>query len=105
MRLIFGAKVSGFFEKSEKKNRMHKIYKAASGLLSAVILVIMPQVVSAQATVLGTDVVNGTYSTYNLNDRGAFRQVRLQATSSASSGVRKWEFATGTAASPSYTTN
>ncbi|MBU6324799.1 MAG: hypothetical protein KJS92_04865, partial [Bacteroidetes bacterium] len=63
------------------------------------------QTVSAQATVLGTELVNGSYTTYNLTDRGAFRQVRLQATSAASSGARKWEFATGTATTPNYTTN
>ena len=73
---------------------MQKIYKAALGILSSVILAAMPTRVSAQASVLGTELVNGSYATYNVTDRGVFRQVRLQATSSASSGTRKWEFAT-----------
>jgi hypothetical protein len=84
---------------------MQKIYKAALGILSSVILAAMPTRVSAQASVLGTELVNGSYTTYNLTDRGVFRQVRLQATSSASSGTRKWEFATGTASSTNYSTN
>ncbi|MFN9115552.1 MAG: hypothetical protein ACK5XN_36305, partial [Bacteroidota bacterium] len=58
-----------------------------------------------QATVLGTDLVNGSYSTYNLTDLGVFRQIRLQASSGASASTRKWEFATGTAASTNYSTN
>ena len=60
----------------------------------------------AQPTVLGTQVINGAYGTYNLSVRGGgVRSVRLQATSSASSGNRNWEFATGTASSTNYSTN
>jgi hypothetical protein len=59
----------------------------------------------AQPTVLGTQAVNGTYTTYNLNSIGLLKQCRVQATSSGLLGTRNWEFATGTAASPSYTTN
>lgn len=50
-----------------------------------------------QSTVLGTQSVNGSYATYNLTDYGIFRQVRLQATSSAATGTRNWLFAGGTA--------
>ncbi|GAB4093280.1 hypothetical protein GCM10028786_22070 [Flaviaesturariibacter terrae] len=60
---------------------------------------------NAQPTVLGTQLVNGSYATYNLIDKGAVRSVRLQASSGASSGARNWEFATGTAASTNYSTN
>ena len=49
----------------------------------------------AQPTFIGTMAPDGNYQTYNLNDLGAFRQVRLQATSSAGSDARIWEFATG----------
>lgn len=59
----------------------------------------------AQPTVLGTHLVNGSYTTYDLNTVGGFKQYRLQATSSASSGARSWEFATGTASSTNYSTN
>ena len=60
----------------------------------------------AQPTVLGSQVVNGGYSTTNLVAvSGALKQVRLQATSGAASGARNWEFATGTAAATVYTTN
>jgi hypothetical protein len=59
----------------------------------------------AQPTVLGTQLVNGTYTTYDLALRGAARFVRLQATSGASSGSRNWEFATGSASSTNYSTN
>lgn len=61
--------------------------------------------VSAQPAVLGTQLVNGSYVTYNLTDLGAFRQHRLQAASSGAISTRNWEFAQGTAASPDYTTN
>ena len=58
-----------------------------------------------QPAVLGTQAVNGTYSTYNLSATGLFRQARVQATSSAFAGTRNWEFTLGTAATPVYTTN
>jgi hypothetical protein len=59
----------------------------------------------AQPTVLGTQTVNGSYVTYDLALRGAARFARLNASSSASSGVRNWEFASGTASSTNYSTN
>lgn len=59
----------------------------------------------AQPTVLGTQLVNGTYTTYNLTDRGGVRFVRLQATSAGTTGTRNWEFATGVAGAAVYTTN
>ena len=59
----------------------------------------------AQPTVLGTQVINGSYVAYDLSTVGAFKQIRLQATSSASSGGRNWEFATGTSGSANYSTN
>lgn len=59
----------------------------------------------AQPTVLGTQVVNGGYTTYNLNTVGGFKQIKLLATSSNGAGTRNWEFVTGTAAAPVYTTN
>ena len=59
----------------------------------------------AQPTVLGTQIVNGTYATYNLATVGLIKQVRLQATSSANTGSRTWEFATGSAGSANYSTN
>jgi len=57
----------------------------------------------AQPTVFGTQLVDGTYTTYDLVDRGAFRQLRLQA-STAGAG-RNWEFASGTAAATDYSNN
>ena len=60
----------------------------------------------AQPTVLGTQVANGTYTTYDLVTRGGgVRFVRINATSAGTAGARNWEFATGTAASTNYTTN
>lgn len=59
----------------------------------------------AQPTVLGTALVNGSYTTYNLNTIGNFRQVKMQATSNAVSGTLNWEFCLGTAGSPDYSTN
>ena len=61
--------------------------------------------VFAQPSVLGTQLANGSYVTYNLNSIGLFRQYRLQASTSAAISTRNWEFASGTAASPNYTTN
>ncbi len=46
----------------------------------------------AQPTQLGTQTVNGAYVSYPLTDLGIFRQARVQATSSALSGTRNWEF-------------
>ncbi|MBL0014155.1 MAG: T9SS sorting signal type C domain-containing protein [Flavobacterium sp.] len=60
----------------------------------------------AQPTVLGTQVANGGYVTYDLVTRGGgVRFVRINATSAAGAGARNWEFATGTAAATNYTTN
>jgi Concanavalin A-like lectin/glucanases superfamily len=59
---------------------------------------------NGQPTVLGTQLVDGNYTRYNLNSVGAFKQYRLQATNSASSSSRNWEFAQGTAASTNYST-
>lgn len=64
----------------------------------------MQQVGYAQPTVLGTDIVAGppAYVTYNLNTVGGFKQYRIQALNNATTGTIKWEFWTGTAASPNY---
>ena len=61
----------------------------------------------AQPTVLGTDIVAGppAYITYDLNTVGGFKQYRIQALNNAAVSTIKWEFATGTAASPNYSTN
>ena len=40
----------------------------------------------AQPTVLGTQLINGAYTTYDLITVGAFKQIKLQATSSAATG-------------------
>ncbi|MEZ5013144.1 MAG: hypothetical protein R2794_02530 [Chitinophagales bacterium] len=53
---------------------------------------LLNHVVLAQATQLGTETVNGTYTSYALTDLGIFRQARIQAVSSAASGTRNWEF-------------
>ncbi len=66
------------------------------------IVVCLPVSVFAQPSVLGTQAQNGGYATYNLNDLGIFRQVRMQATSSGATGTRNWEFCEGTAAAPIY---
>jgi len=62
--------------------------------------------VNAQTpTVLGTQLVNGGYTTYDLTDVGSYRRVVLVATSTAATGLRNWEFAEGTAGAPTYTNN
>ena len=71
----------------------------------AFVLVVFSGLANAQPTVLGTHIVNGSYVKYDLNTVGGFKQVRLQASSNASTGTRNWEFARGTAASTDYTTN
>jgi hypothetical protein len=63
------------------------------------------QLFSQTPTVLGTQVINGTYNTYNLAVIGNFRQARLLATSNAGANERNWEFATGTAGAPNYSNN
>lgn len=77
--------------------------------MNRVLLLIISFLISgksfAQPSVLGTDLVNGSYSKYDITDLGVFRQYRLQAGSSAAISTRKWEFAQGTAASTDYTTN
>ncbi|MBS1535118.1 MAG: T9SS sorting signal type C domain-containing protein [Bacteroidetes bacterium] len=76
---------------------------------NAVVLILVSlvsQLSFAQPTVLGTQVANGTYTTYDLVTRGGgVRFVRINATSAGASGARNWEFATGTAASTNYSTN
>jgi len=86
------------------KKSLLKFQDRASQLYMLILLVVS-QFAFAQPTVLGTQVVNGAYTTYNLNTVGGFKQVRLLASSSAATGLRTWEFATGTAASTNYTTN
>jgi hypothetical protein len=57
----------------------------------------------AQPTVVGTSLIDGSYATHDLAARGAVRSVRLEATSTG--GSRNWEFTTGSAGSPNYSTN
>lgn len=59
----------------------------------------------AQPTVLGTELVNGSYVTYNLNTVGGFKQIRIQALNNASSGLLKWEFCRGTVGAEDYSVN
>ena len=68
-----------------------KFVKSAP-VLSFMVLIIMTFDAAAQATQLGTQTVNGGYVSYPLSDLGIFRQARVQATSSALSGTRNWEF-------------
>ena len=74
-------------------------------LLFLIVTLAFNILLNSQPTVLGTQLVNGSYTTYDLTVRGAVRYIRLLATSGASSGLRNWEFATGTAASTNYSTN
>ncbi|MES2850366.1 MAG: hypothetical protein V4685_15005, partial [Bacteroidota bacterium] len=46
----------------------------------------------AQPTVLGTQLVNGGYTTYNLNPVGGFKQVRILALNNAIASSLNWEF-------------
>jgi len=59
----------------------------------------------AQPTVLGTQLVNGSYTTYDLNSVGLFKQYRLQASTNAAISTRNWEFASGTAGATNYAIN
>lgn len=60
----------------------------------------------AQPTVLGTQIANGSYVTYDLVTRGGgVRFVRINATSAGTAGARNWEFATGTAGAANYNAN
>jgi hypothetical protein len=80
-------------------------FQGRASQLYMLMLLVVSQFAFAQPTVLGTQVVNGAYVTYNLTTVGGFKQIRLQASSAAATGLRNWEFATGTAASTNYTTN
>jgi len=72
----------------------------------ALLLLASPFFAFAQPTVLGTQLANGSYTTYDLVTRGGgVRFVRINATSGAGAGARNWEFATGTAGSTNYSTN
>jgi hypothetical protein len=77
--------------------------------LSVLLLLLFMTLISensyAQPTVLGTQVANGGYVTYDLVTRGGgVRFVRINATSAGAAG-RVWEFATGTAGATNYSTN
>ncbi len=80
-------------------------YRNIVGLAGFFLGVLMSGAAWGQPTVLGTQLVNGSYATYDLNTVGGFKQYRLQASSSAAISTRNWEFATGTSGAPSYTTN
>ena len=79
--------------------------KLMIALLLPVLLLGFSKTALAQPTVLGTEIVNGGYITYDLTTVGGFRQYRVQALNNAVSGSLKWEFAEGTAAATSYSTN
>ncbi len=79
---------------------MRKIY-----FLFLIVCSLLSLTMEAQPTVLGSSIVNGTYTTTTLATVGGFKQLRVQATSAAAASARNWEFATGTGAAPVYTTN
>lgn len=59
----------------------------------------------AQPTVLGTQLVNGNYVTYNLNTIGGFKQVRILALNNGVSGALNWEFCQGSVGAEDYSVN
>jgi hypothetical protein len=85
-------------------NRLLPKLKISAAKISFFIL-LLSGIVAAQPTVLGTQLANGGYVTYDLATIGGFKQYRLQAASSAATGTRNWEFASGTAASTNYNPN
>jgi len=87
--------------KTRNNIQMKKLYSIILGFI------IFNISLNAQTpSVLGTSIVDGTYRRYDLTDLCAFRQASgIQATTSAGSGTRTWEFMEGTAAAPSYTNN
>ena len=87
--------------KTRNNIQMKKLYSIILGFI------IFNISLNAQTpSVLGTSIVDGTYRSYDLTDLCAFRQASgIQATTSAGSGTRTWEFMEGTAAAPSYTNN
>lgn len=92
-----------------KNTFLSTIFSSKPQHLLAMLLLVLLGLVSensyAQPTVLGSQVANGSYVTYDLVTRGGgVRFVRINATSSGAAG-RNWEFATGTAGSTNYSTN
>ena len=84
---------------------MKNLYKKAiKGCFFIALATLFNGVYAQIPSVLRTQVAGGTSADYNLTDFGRFRQVRVQATSSASAG-RSWLFGTGTSGSPSFTLN
>ena len=84
---------------------MKNLYKKAiKGCFFIALATLFNGVYAQIPSVLRTQVAGGTSADYNLTDFGRFRQVRVQATSSASAG-RSWLFGTGTSGSPSFTRN
>ena len=85
---------SNFYPSSIKEKSSSSKFLTSMLFMVALMLTLFTQRTSAQQpTNLGTQLVNGSYVQYGLNDLGAFRQVRLQAASTASG--RNWEFYTG----------
>src|SRR5690606_474648 len=72
--------------------------------VGALLLLLFSSEMFAQPGVLGSDLGNGNYLTYNLVSKGGFKQHRLVATSGAASGARKWEFAGGTTSNINWAT-
>lgn len=79
--------------------------KLMVSLLLPVLLLGFSKTALAQPTVLGTDIVNGGYVTYDLNTVGGFKQYRIQALNNGISGALQVQFASGTAAVTNYTLN
>jgi hypothetical protein len=73
--------------------------------IASILLAFFYLLSAAQPSVLGTELVNGSYQKYDLNDMGSFRQLRLQAGSGAAASSRNWEYASGTALITNYNTN
>lgn len=78
--------------------------KWAIAIVPLLIVLLDTVQLAAQPTWLGTQVVNGSYNTYPVVQRGGARFARLQASSSAAALTRNWEFTIG-GGSPDYSTN
>ena len=71
-----------------------------------ILLFTLALALQAQPTTFGTDMVDSTnYVSYNLVDRGAFRQVRLQAALRSRTPIRRWNFAEGSAGNQNFNNN
>lgn len=92
--------VSSSFENFSNRGNIFK-----SSLAFSLFFFVLQAVCFAQPTVLGTQLVNGGYATYNLTAVSGFKQVRILALNNGVASSLNWEFLRGSVGAEDYSVN